>query len=104
MILTNSLALLLGSTVVSAQLHDLAVRAGLEYFGTTLDERRVNSDATYRSIYTDTAEFGQLVPENGQKWQNTQPSRGTFSYTQGDIIPAIAKANGQILRCHTLTW
>jgi endo-1,4-beta-xylanase len=98
------LLLLLGSTAVSAQLHDLAVKAGLKYFGTTLDERRVTSDATYRSIYTNTKEFGQVVPENGQKWQNVQPSRGTFSYTQGDIIPNIAKANKQILRCHTLTW
>lgn len=86
MLLKHSLLAFLSSSAVSAQLHSLAVQAGLEYFGTTLDERRVNSDTAYRNIYTDTSEFGQLVPENGQKWQNVQPSRGTFSYTQGDIV------------------
>lgn len=88
MLLNASLLLLLGSSVASAQLHSLAVRAGLQYFGTTLDERRVNTDTTYRTIFSDTTEFGQVVPENGQKWQNVQPSRGTFSYTQGDIVGA----------------
>ncbi|TEA12998.1 Endo-1,4-beta-xylanase 1 [Colletotrichum sidae] len=98
------LTLVLGSGLASAQLNTLAVRAGLEYFGTAVDERRTTTDTTYMSIVNDTSEFGSLVPENGQKWQNTEPSRNTFTYTQGDIIPNIAKANGQILRCHTLTW
>ncbi|KAH7350183.1 endo-1,4-beta-xylanase Z [Plectosphaerella cucumerina] len=98
------IAVLLGSSVASAQLHSLAVAAGLEYFGTTVDERYVNSDAQYRALLQDTAEFGQVVPENGQKWQSTGPQPGVFSYTQGDIVPNFAKQNGQILRCHTLTW
>jgi endo-1,4-beta-xylanase len=79
------LFVLASSGAVSAQLHSLAVRAGLEYFGTAVDERRT-SDTQYRAIYSNTQEFGQLVPENGQKWQNTQPSRGSFSYSQGDIV------------------
>nr|XP_036582483.1 glycosyl hydrolase family 10 protein [Colletotrichum truncatum]KAF6791187.1 glycosyl hydrolase family 10 protein [Colletotrichum truncatum] len=98
------LAVLLGSGLVSAQLNTLAVRAGLAYFGTAVDERRTTSDATYMSIVNNTNEFGSLVPENGQKWNSIEPSQNTFSFTQGDIIPNIAKANGQILRCHTLTW
>ncbi|KZL80831.1 glycosyl hydrolase family 10 [Colletotrichum incanum] len=98
------LAILLGSGVASAQLNSLAVRAGLKYFGTAVDERRTTSDAAYMAIVNNTSEFGSLVPENGQKWAYTEPSRNTFSYTSGDIIPNIAKANGQVLRCHTLTW
>lgn len=86
------LTVLLGSAAVSAQLHSLAVGAGLEYFGTTVDERHVNSDAQYRSILEDTNEFGQVVPENGQKWSNVAPSRGSFTYTQGDIVrPLLAR-------------
>lgn len=88
MLLKASLLSLLGSSAVSAQLHSLALRAGLDYFGTALDERYVSSDTTYRSIYTDASEFGQFVPENGQKWANVQPSRGSFSYSQGDIVSA----------------
>ncbi|KAK1454468.1 glycosyl hydrolase family 10 [Colletotrichum cuscutae] len=97
-------AVLLGSGLVSAQLNTLAVRAGLKYFGTAVDERRTTTDAAYMAIVNNTAEFGSLVPENGQKWAYTEPTQNTFSYTSGDIIPNIAKANGQILRCHTLTW
>lgn len=97
------LSLLTVTSAASGQLHDLAVKAGLEFFGTALGEGHT-SDSAYISLGTDSSEFGQLTPENGQKWDSTEPSRGQFSYTSGDIVPGIASANGQILRCHTLTW
>ncbi|KAJ0329617.1 hypothetical protein COL5a_004181 [Colletotrichum fioriniae] len=80
------LAVLLGSGLVSAQLNTLAVRAGLKYFGTAVDERRTTTDAAYMAIVNNTAEFGSLVPENGQKWAYTEPTQNTFSYTSGDIV------------------
>lgn len=80
-----SLVLLLGPCAALAQLNSLAVAAGLEYFGTAVGEGNTG-DSRYMSIIADTREFGQVVPENGQKWQNTQPQRGTFSYSQGDIV------------------
>ncbi|KAK3321895.1 glycoside hydrolase superfamily [Apodospora peruviana] len=98
------LAALLAPAVVTAQLHQLAVAAGLKYFGTAVSEGNVNSDSAYRAIVNNKNEIGQLVPENGQKWDATEPSRGSFSYSSGDIVPNIAKANGQLLRCHTLVW
>ncbi|CAH0032757.1 unnamed protein product [Clonostachys rhizophaga] len=97
------LAIFVASNAVSAQLHTLAVRAGLKYFGTAVDESK-QSDSQYVSLLSTTTEFGQVVPENGQKWAYTEPSQNSFSYTQGDIVPNIASKNGQILRCHTLTW
>lgn len=97
------LSFLTVASAASGQLHDLAVKAGLEFFGTALGESHT-SDSAYISLGTDSNEFGQLTPENGQKWDSTEPSRGQFSYTSGDIVPGIAAANGQILRCHTLTW
>ncbi|KAK3345855.1 glycoside hydrolase superfamily [Lasiosphaeria hispida] len=98
------LTALLAPAVVSAQLHDLAVRAGLKYFGTAVREGSTSSDAAYMAIINNKSEFGSVVPENGQKWESTEPSRGSFSYTQGDITANIAKKNGQSLRCHTLVW
>ncbi|KAF6815221.1 Endo-1,4-beta-xylanase 1-like protein 1 [Colletotrichum sojae] len=80
------LTVLLGSGLVSAQLNTLALRAGLKYFGTAVDERRTTTDATYMGIVNNTAEFGSLVPENGQKWDSTEPSQNSFSYTRGDIV------------------
>lgn len=101
---TALLAALLAPAAVSAQLHDLAVAAGLKYFGTEVGESASNSDSAYMAIVDDTSEFGQVVPENGQKWDSTEPSQGGFSYSQGDIVANIAKRNGQYLRCHTLVW
>ncbi|KAJ4286360.1 Glycoside hydrolase, 10 [Collariella sp. IMI 366227] len=98
------LAALLAPAAVSAQLNDLAVRAGLKYFGTALREGAIGSDSTYASILGDKSEFGQLVPENGQKWESTEPSQGQFKYTSGDITANTAKTNGQGLRCHAMVW
>ncbi|KAK3361848.1 glycoside hydrolase superfamily [Lasiosphaeria ovina] len=98
------LSALLAPAAVSAQLNDLAVRAGLKYFGTALREGAINSDTAYAAILKNKSEFGQLVPENGQKWDATEASRGTFTYTQGDITANVAKSTGQGLRCHTMVW
>ncbi|KAI6781472.1 putative glycosyl hydrolase family 10 [Emericellopsis cladophorae] len=92
-----------GSAVVEAQLNSLARAAGLEYFGTAIGGGQTG-DSQYMSIASDTDEFGQLVPENGQKWESVQPNQGQFNYDSGDIVPNVAARNGQILRCHTLTW
>ncbi|KAL2194221.1 glycoside hydrolase superfamily [Corynascus similis CBS 632.67] len=89
---------------VSGQLNDLAVRAGLKYFGTALGEGVINSDSQYAAILSDKSMFGQLVPENGMKWDATEPSRGQFSYNSGDITANTAKKNGQGLRCHAMVW
>jgi endo-1,4-beta-xylanase len=95
--------LLAACTPAAAQLHNLAVSAGLKYFGSCLDNGH-RSDAGYMNIINNKAEVGQLVPENGQKWAYVEPSRGTFTYNDADVVPNIAAANGQVLRCHTLTW
>ncbi|KAK0750332.1 glycoside hydrolase superfamily [Schizothecium vesticola] len=101
---TGLLAALLAPVVVSAQLHELAVKAGLQYFGTCIGESASQSDTAYMNILSDKREFGQLVPENGQKWDATEGTRGRFTYTQGDISASAARRNGQLLRCHTLVW
>ncbi|KAK1777255.1 glycoside hydrolase superfamily [Copromyces sp. CBS 386.78] len=102
--LPTVLSVVFAAAGVTAQLNDLAVAAGLKYFGTCGSEGNINSDTTYRNILNNKSEFGQLVPENGQKWDATEPSRGQFSYSSGDIVAGVAKTNGQLLRCHTLVW
>jgi len=101
---SSLLTALLAAAPVSAQLHDLAVRAGLLYFGTAVGESASQQDTAYRAIINNKSEFGQVVPENGQKWDSTEPQQGRFNFQQGDITANIAKQNGQYLRCHTLVW
>ncbi|KAM7184870.1 Glycoside hydrolase superfamily [Rhypophila sp. PSN 637] len=104
MLVKAVLAAVLAPVAVTAQLHQLAVNAGLEYFGIAVGESAVQQDSAYRNIVNDKREFGQLVPENGQKWDSTEPNQGQFNYRNADIVPNVAKQNGQLLRCHALVW
>ncbi|KAH6653920.1 family 10 glycosyl hydrolase [Truncatella angustata] len=100
---TAAAAAALSISGVSANLNQLAVAAGKKYFGSATDNSEL-TDTAYTAILNDSTEFGQITPGNGQKWQYTEPTQGTFSYTSGDQIQELAEANGQLLRCHTLVW
>lgn len=95
------LALTVGAA--NAQLHKLAVAAGKLYFGSATDNSELD-DTAYTAILSDADEFGQITPGNTQKWQYTEPTEGTFSYDEGDVIVDFAQNNSQIVRCHNLVW
>ncbi|KAK5627560.1 hypothetical protein RRF57_003275 [Xylaria bambusicola] len=103
MLYTTAITALLALPGASAQLNKLAKAAGKLYFGSATDNGEL-SDRSYVNILSNTDEFGQLTPANGQKWEYTEPSQGSFSYTSGDQIANLAASNGQLLRCHTLVW
>jgi len=86
-----------------AQLHALAKDAGLLYFGTAISPSD-SGDAAYWRIANDVNMFGQWTPDNAQKWDGTEASRGRFSYSQADSLVSRAASNKQIMRCHTLVW
>lgn len=94
---------LVAATGANAQLNQLAVAAGLKYFGSATDNGEL-TDTAYTAILNDATEFGQITPGNAQKWDTIEPQQGTFSYTKGDVIADLAKTNSQLLRCHTLVW
>lgn len=73
------------------------------FFGTATETNNFN-DTAYMQIVNNKNEFGLLVPENSQKWQSTEPTQGNFVFTGPDAIRALATTNGQMFRCHTLTW
>ncbi|KAK2058577.1 family 10 glycosyl hydrolase [Colletotrichum caudatum] len=100
---TITAAGLLALPGVSANLHELAVAAGKKYFGCATDNGELG-DTAYVNILKNNKMFGQITPGNGQKWQFTEPSQGSFSYTGGDQITQFAESNGQLIRCHTLVW
>jgi endo-1,4-beta-xylanase len=52
--------------LVSAQLNELAKKAGKMYFGTATDTGELSNER-YFSILTNKSEFGQLTPSNGMK-------------------------------------
>ncbi|KAM5537225.1 hypothetical protein V8D89_009158 [Ganoderma adspersum] len=87
----------------TAGLHTLAKAAGKLYFGSATDNPEL-SDTAYVAKLDDVKEFGQITPGNSMKWDATEPSQGTFTFTNGDVIANLAKANGQLLRGHNCVW
>ncbi|HLL64878.1 MAG TPA: endo-1,4-beta-xylanase [Micromonosporaceae bacterium] len=51
-----------------------------------------------------TKHFNSVTPGNSLKWDATEPTEGTFRYSDPDAIVAFAKANGIKVRGHTLVW
>ncbi|KAF2266271.1 hypothetical protein CC78DRAFT_597141 [Lojkania enalia] len=73
-----------------------AIAAGKDYFGSATDNPEL-TDAAYDGIVIQS----KLTPE---KWDAIEPSRDTFSFSNGDAITDLAARNGQKVRCHTLVW
>ncbi|KAF8591199.1 glycoside hydrolase family 10 protein [Ramaria rubella] len=84
-------------------LNKAAKAAGKLYFGSATDNPEF-TDAPYLKILNNSAEFGQITPANSMKWDATEPSQNTFTFTEGDAVLNLAKANGQIVRGHNLVW
>lgn len=59
-------------------------------------------DASANAIAKNSEDFARAKTK--MKFDATEPSRGTFSYTNADKIVAQSQANGQIMRCHALIW
>ncbi|KAI0076007.1 endo-1,4-beta-xylanase C precursor [Panus rudis PR-1116 ss-1] len=87
----------------SGGLHTIAKAHGLTYFGSATDNPEL-TDQAYVAILSDNTMFGQITPGNSMKWDATEPSRGTFTFTNGDVIANLAKKNGQLLRGHNCVW
>ncbi|KLO10825.1 endo-1,4-B-xylanase A [Schizopora paradoxa] len=84
-------------------LDSVAKGAGKKYFGTASDTNEF-SDTAYMAILNQAGMFGALTPLNSMKWDSTEPSRGSFSFTNADQVVARAKQNGQIMRGHNCVW
>jgi endo-1,4-beta-xylanase len=86
---------------VAAGLNAAMKAAGREYIGTSLTVRSDNSEQT---IIRNANEFGSITPENAQKWDAIQPSRGSFNFGAADQHINFATQNSKHVRCHTLVW
>ena len=82
-------------------LRALASRVGLR-IGTAVNTDVLATNAKYRQITAD--QFSSVTPENVMKWQVVEPTQGTYDWSAADQLVNFAKANGQLVRGHTLVW
>ncbi|EJF60080.1 hypothetical protein DICSQDRAFT_137883 [Dichomitus squalens LYAD-421 SS1] len=81
---------------------DKAFKAkGKKFWGTCSDSNRF-SNAQDSAVTV--REFGSLTPENSMKWDATEPSRGSFTFSGADALVNYATQNGLLVRAHTLVW
>jgi endo-1,4-beta-xylanase len=73
--------------------------------GTAVGSLFKASDAIGKSYDSVLAkEFNVVTAENDMKFQSIRPTRGEFQYARADAMLAFAKANGMVMRGHTLVW
>ncbi|KDR71506.1 hypothetical protein GALMADRAFT_281768 [Galerina marginata CBS 339.88] len=80
-----------------------AKAAGKKYFGSATDNPEL-SDTAYVAQLSNTKDFTQITPGNSMKWDATEPSRGTFTFSGGDTVVALAQKNKQLIRGHNCVW
>jgi endo-1,4-beta-xylanase len=79
----------------------LQAASGSRYFGTAIAANKL-SDSTYSTIAN--REFNMITAENEMKMDATEPSQGSFNFTNGDRILDWATSNGKKMRGHALAW
>lgn len=79
----------------------LGKRADLR-IGTAVDMAALAADAPYRAKAA--SEFTSVTPENVMKWEVVEKERGIYDWAAADELVDFARANGQLVRGHTLLW
>src|SRR5690242_962770 len=69
------------------------------YFGTALTTGDV-TNSSESSVAA--AQFDMVTPGNEMKWDATEPSNGSYSFSRGDQIVSFAQAHNMRVRGHNL--
>ncbi|MFG1682732.1 endo-1,4-beta-xylanase [Nonomuraea sp. NPDC049269] len=100
-LIAGAMSVAFGSTALAATALGASAAEKGRYFGAAVAAGKLG-DSTYVTILN--REFNSVTPENEMKWDATEPSRGTFTYTNADRIVQHAQRNGMAVRGHTLAW
>src|ERR1035437_2228481 len=95
------LAAMVASVAFGASTLGAAAAQSGRYFGTAISAGKLG-DSQYTTIAA--REFNMVTPENEMKPDATEPTQGTFTFTNGDAVYNWATSHGMKVRGHTLVW
>jgi len=81
-----------------------AARSTGRYFGAALGQPHLQNASDPLFARTAAKQFSGATPENEMKWASTEPTQGTFTFADADVIVKFAKKHDFTLRCHNLVW
>jgi len=90
-----------GTGTPSGGLNSRFVSHGKKFFGSAADQNTISISANAALLQSN---FGGVTPENSMKWDATEPSRGTFTFSGADFLVNWATSNGKLIRGHNLVW
>ncbi|MCU7727580.1 endo-1,4-beta-xylanase [Actinoplanes sp. KI2] len=96
----GSMIMATGNAEAATTLGASAAATG-RYFGTAVAAYKL-SDSVYSTILD--REFNMVTPENEMKWDATEPSQNSFSYSSADQIVSHAQSHNMRIRGHALAW
>lgn len=97
---TAGLTALSGTASAASTLGAAAAEKG-RYFGAAVAANHLGEAAYASTLNT---EFNSVTPENEMKWDATESTRGSFTFTAADQIVNHAQSRGMKVRGHTLVW
>ncbi|KAG8999451.1 hypothetical protein FRB93_013190 [Tulasnella sp. JGI-2019a] len=83
---------------------NLLAQANGRYFGTACDGIWNNDDQAYLALTGNYSEFGMMTPTNAMKFDTTEPSQGTFNYSNANYIASWSHDRSQVVRGHNFVW
>jgi len=96
------LILCLGTVLAIPSLRELAEKKGL-FIGAAANSYHI-MQASSQYNTTLGQQYSIITPENSMKWGATEPQRGQFDFSQGDIVATSARVHKQKIRGHNLCW